>query len=154
MGYRWFDAKGIEPLFPFGHGLSYTRFAYSHIHVASSADDDDRSLLVDFDVKNTGGLAGAEVAQVYLRLPDAAGEPPRRLVAWDKLFLHPGQTKHVKLRIDSERLAYWNVAANAWATARGAYNVYVGSSSRDIRLHDEIRIGGRHSARQPENTKE
>ena len=143
MGYRWFDAKGIEPLFPFGHGLSYTRFAYSKIHVTFSNEERGRGLFVDFDVKNSGGFAGAEVAQVYLSLPEAAGEPPRRLVAWDKPFLRPGQTKHVKLRIGPERLAYWNVTANTWATSPGEYNIYVGSSSRDVRLHDKIQIKGR-----------
>lgn len=141
MGYRWFDAKGIEPLFPFGHGLSYTRFAYSHIEVTPEAADGARRFSVSFDVKNTGGRAGAEVAQVYLKLPDATGEPPKRLVGWDKLFLDPGQTRHVTVDVAPERLAYWNVASNDWAVAPGAYRVLVGSSSRDIRLQHDVRIG-------------
>jgi beta-glucosidase len=148
MGYRWFDAKGIEPLFPFGHGLSYTRFGYSHIsaHISAhlsahtSGKGDDRGISVSFDVKNTGDRSGAEVAQVYLELPASTGEPPRRLVGWDKLSLHPGQTRRVSLDIEPERLAYWNVATHAWAIAPGTYKIFVGSSSRDIRLHDEVHI--------------
>jgi beta-glucosidase len=143
MGYRWFDAKGIEPLFPFGHGLSYTHFKYSHLQVTPEAADGDRRLSVSFEVENTGGRAGAEVAQVYLKLPDSTGEPPKRLVGWDKVFLAPGQTKHVRVKVDPERLAYWNIAANAWAVAPGQYKVFVGSSSRDIRLQDDVRIGRR-----------
>jgi beta-glucosidase len=140
VGYRWFDAKAIEPLFPFGHGLSYTRFAYSHLRAAPSGKADDRGISISFDVRNTGERAGAEVAQVYLALPASTGEPPRRLVAWDKLSLRPGQSRRVALQIDAERLAYWNVATSSWAIAPGTYQIYVGSSSRDIRLHDEIRL--------------
>ena len=140
VGYRWFDARGIEPLFPFGHGLSYTRFAYSHLEVTPAAGDGDRGLSVSFDVKNTGDRAGAEVAQVYLRLPSSTGEPPKRLVGWDKLLLHPGETRHVRVKVDRERLAYWNVAASDWAIAAGPYTVYVGSSSRDLRLQGDLRI--------------
>ena len=143
MGYRWFDARAIEPLFPFGHGLSYTRFAYSHLEVTPMGKDGDRGLLVSFDVRNSGDRAGAEVAQVYLKLPDSTGEPPKRLVGWDKLVLRPGQTKHVRVKLAPERLAYWNIAANTWATASGQYKIFVGSSSRDLRLQDNVRIGRR-----------
>ena len=141
MGYRWYDARGIGPLFPFGHGLSYTHFTYSHLEVTPTTSDGDRGLKVSFDVKNAGERAGAEVAQVYLKLPDSTGEPPKRLVGWDKLVLRPGQTKRVTVRLAPERLAYWNVASNGWATASGQYKIYVGSSSRDVRLQDDARIG-------------
>jgi beta-glucosidase len=143
MGYRWFDARGIEPLFPFGHGLSYTSFAYSHISTGSPRDAADHGISVSFEVRNTGDRSGAEVAQVYLALPASTGEPPRRLVAWDKLSLQPGQTRRVSLQIAPERLAYWNVASHAWAIAPGSYKVFVGSSSRDIRLHDEVHVAAR-----------
>jgi beta-glucosidase len=124
--------------------LSYTRFAYSRIEVTPTAADGDRGLWLSFDVKNSGERAGAEVAQVYLKLPDSTGEPPKRLVAWEKLVLRPGQTKHVRVKLASERLAYWNVATNAWAIASGQYRIYVGSSSRDIRLQADARIERRH----------
>jgi beta-glucosidase len=143
MGYRWFDTRSIEPLFPFGHGLSYTSFAYSHIATGSPRDAAEHGISVSFDVRNTGDRSGAEVAQVYLELPASTGEPPRRLVAWDKLSLQPGQTRRVSLQIAPERLAYWNVASHAWAIAPGTYRVFVGSSSRDIRLHDEVHVTAR-----------
>jgi beta-glucosidase len=143
IGYRWFDARKIEPLFAFGHGLSYTRFAYSHLQATPVAGDGDRGLWVSFDVKNSGERAGAEVAQVYLKLPDSTGEPPRRLAGWDKVSLRPGQTRHVRLKLAPERLAYWNVATGDWAIAPGQYQIYVGSSSRDIRLQDGVHIGRR-----------
>ena len=143
IGYRWFDARNLEPLFPFGHGLSYTRFAYSHLQVTPADGDGDHGLWVSFDVKNSGERAGAEVAQVYLKLPDSTGEPPRRLVGWDKVSLRPGQTRRVRVKLAPERLAYWNVATGDWATAAGQYKIYVGSSSRDIRLQDDVHIGRR-----------
>ncbi|HEY0476629.1 MAG TPA: glycoside hydrolase family 3 C-terminal domain-containing protein [Kofleriaceae bacterium] len=143
IGYRWFDARNIEPLFPFGHGLSYTRFAYSHLQVTPVAGDGDRGLWVSFDVKNTGERTGAEVAQVYLKLPDSTGEPPRRLAGWDKLSLRPGQTRRVRVKLAPERLAYWNVATGDWAIAAGPYQISVGASSRDLRLHDDVHIGRR-----------
>jgi beta-glucosidase len=143
IGYRWFDARNIEPLFPFGHGLSYTRFAYSRLQVTPVAGDGDRGLWVSFDVKNTGERTGAEVAQVYLKLPDSTGEPPRRLAGWEKLSLRPGQTRRVRVKLAPERLAYWNVATGDWAIAAGEYQISVGASSRDLRLHDDVHIGRR-----------
>jgi beta-glucosidase len=135
IGYRWFDAKGIEPLFPFGHGLSYTTFAYSDLDV----DSRGRSH-VSFKLRNAGRMPGAEVAQVYLGLPTSTGEPPKRLVGWTKVYLEPGETKHVTVKLQPERFAYWNVAANDWTVAAGDYKVYVGSSSRDIRLIETLRV--------------
>jgi beta-glucosidase len=124
-GYKWFDARNITPQFPFGFGLSYTTFSISN--PAVSGRD------VSFDVANTGPVPGAEVAQVYLGLPPSTGEPPKRLVAWTKVFLQPGAQQHVTLPIDetdsSHPMSYWDVDANAWRTAPGDYTVYVGNSS-------------------------
>jgi beta-glucosidase len=111
--------------------------------VTPVAGDGDRGLWVSFDVKNTGERTGAEVAQVYLKLPDSTGEPPRRLAGWDKLSLRPGQTRRVRVKLAPERLAYWNVATGDWAIAAGPYQISVGASSRDLRLHDDVHIGRR-----------
>ena len=123
-GYKWFDANNITPQFPFGFGLSYTTFSFSNLAVAGRQ--------VAFDVTNTGQAAGAEVAQVYLTLP-AAGEPPKRLVAWQKVYLQPGAQQHIAIAIDendsSHPMSYWDVTANSWRTAPGDYSVYVGDSS-------------------------
>ena len=144
VGYRGYDQFGIEPLFPFGHGLSYTSFAYSQLQVEPEATDDTRPIQVKFALANTGTRAGAEIAQVYLGLPASTGEPPKRLVGWSKVELEPGETRQVNATVDpnsvSRPLSYWNVAVNGWEIASGEYQVYVGASSRDIRLAGTVHI--------------
>lgn len=130
VGYRWFDAKNTTPLFPFGHGLSYTSFAYSGFKLASDGSS------VSFTLRNSGSRAGSEVAQVYLGLPSSLGEPPKRLVAWKKVALNAGASQLVTIPIERDRLAYWDTASAGWKVAAGDYRFQVGSSSRDIRLQD------------------
>ncbi len=144
VGYRGYDQFGIEPLFPFGHGLSYTSFAYDQLHVEPETIEDTRPIRVSFEVTNTGARAGAEVAQIYLGLPASTGEPPKRLVGWAKVELEPSETEEVTVTLDpkatSHPLSYWNVKTNGWETASGDYQVYVGTSSRDIRLTGTLRV--------------
>jgi beta-glucosidase len=128
MGYRWFDANGIEPLFPFGHGLSYTNFSYSSPVVTKSQNGD---VSIRFVLKNDGARSGAEVAQVYATLPATAGEPPKRLVGWKKVQLQPGEAQQVTLTIKGERLAIWDSATGKAVVVPGAYGFRVGGSSRD-----------------------
>jgi beta-glucosidase len=129
VGYKWYDAGGISPQFPFGFGLSYTTFAYSNLNV-TPADAPE----VTFTVKNTGTRAGAEVAQVYVTLPEAAGEPFKRLVAWERVPLAAGESKAVTLTLDSHYLSIFNDDQNAWELVAGSYKVQVGGSSRDMPL--------------------
>jgi beta-glucosidase len=126
MGYRWYDAKGIEPLFPFGHGLSYTTFTYSGLTVSLGANGE---ATVKFSLKNTGSRAGSEVAQVYAGLPAAAGTPPQRLVAWKKETLAAGESKQITLTVPAARFAIWD---NAWKVPAGSAKIRVGGSSRDL----------------------
>jgi beta-glucosidase len=144
VGYRGYDRFGIEPLFPFGHGLSYTSFAYSQLHVDPETTDGTRPIQVNFTITNTGTRAGAEIAQVYLGLPASTGEPPRRLVGWAKVELEPGETRQVTVALDpnatSRPLSYWDMSTNGWEIASGDYTVYVGASSRDIRLTSTLRL--------------
>jgi len=135
VGYRWYDAANKEPLFPFGFGLSYTTFSYSQLKVASG-----KSVEVSFSVKNTGLRAGAEVAQVYLGLPASAGEPPKRLVAWEKAQLDPGQSRSVTLLLEPQLMSVFNVVNNAWELIPGDYLVYAGGSSRHTPLTATLRI--------------
>lgn len=128
MGYRWYDSQNITPLFPFGHGLSYTSFGYSGITTTANADG---TATVGFTVKNTGVRAGAEVAQVYAALPSSAGEPPKRLVAWQKVQLAAGESKTVNINISTARMAVWNSTTHQWNTPSGSYTFFVGGSSRD-----------------------
>jgi beta-glucosidase len=143
-GYRGYDQCGIEPLFPFGYGLSYTSFAYAQLQVEPETTDGTRTVQVNCTVTNTGGCVGAEIAQVYLGLPASTGEPPKRLVGWAKVELAPGETKEITVTLDpnatSHPLSYWNVDTHDWETASGDYQVYVGASSRDIRLTGILRV--------------
>jgi beta-glucosidase len=135
VGYRWFDDKGIQPLFPFGYGLSYTTFSYSNLSVVSAASSGDHAT-VGFDVTNTGKVAGAEVAQLYVGAPavNPVNEPLKQLRGYSKVTLQPGQTTHVSLPVTSRAVSYWDVSAHAWKTEPGCHPLLVGSSSRDIQL--------------------
>ncbi|TPQ47660.1 glycosyl hydrolase [Burkholderia ubonensis] len=129
MGYRWYDAHNIAPLFEFGHGLSYTHFAYSGLSVSRQPDG---SLNVAFTVRNDGRVAGTETPQVYLGVP-YKDEPPKRLVGWDKVRLNPGDARRVSITVTPRMQSVWDTSHNGWRyVARGT--VYVGASSRDIRL--------------------
>jgi beta-glucosidase len=132
VGYRYFDANHIQPLFEFGRGLSYTTFSYSNLVVGGTGS-------VDFDVTNSGGLAGAEAAQVYIGMPSSAvPEPPQQLKGFQKVMLQPGQTGHVHLDLDQRAFSYWDVNSHSWLVASGTYRILVGSSSRDIRLQGQV----------------
>lgn len=135
VGYKWYEARGIKPLFPFGYGLSYTRFSFSDLKIKPSSTTRASEVRVSFDVKNDGSRAGAEVAEVYLGLPETTDEPPKRLVGWAKVNLAPGQTRTVTVSIDpqsaSHPLSFWNAPENRWATANGTYKVFVGDSSQN-----------------------
>jgi beta-glucosidase len=136
VGYRWYDAQGEDPLFPFGYGLSYTRFAFSHLAVTPARG----RVTVGVDVTNTGSRSGAEVAQVYLTFPAAAGEPPRQLKGFAKVYLRPGERRHVRLTLDQRAFAIWDSAAQNWTTLAGRYRVSVGDSSRDLPLSAPVNI--------------
>lgn len=129
VGYKWYDAEHKDPLFPFGFGLSYTRFQYSNLKVRTG-----KVVVVSFDVANTGARTGGEVAQVYLGMPENAGEPPKRLVGWEKVHLGAGEMRQVQLTIDPRMLAIFDVGANDWHVLPGEYKLFVGASSRDLPL--------------------
>jgi beta-glucosidase len=126
VGYKWFDAEKKEPLFAFGHGLSYTTFAYSGLKAGVDS--------VTFTVRNTGRRAGAEVAQVYVGLPESAQEPPKRLVAWEKIQLNPGESKTVTLKLEPKLLSIFNEQKDDWELLSGQYKFFVGGSSRNTPL--------------------
>ena len=129
VGYKWYDAEGKQPLFPFGYGLSYTSYSYSNLNVKPG-----QSPAVTFTIKNTGARAGAEIAQAYVELPQTAGEPFKRLVAWDKVQLAPGEAKTVTLTLDPHYLSIFDADKDEWEIVPGAYTVLVGGSSRETPL--------------------
>jgi beta-glucosidase len=134
VGYRWHAAEGIDPLFEFGHGLSYTEFSYDKVSVTPKSTSGDKEIRVRFKLTNTGDVAGTEVAQVYLELPDSTGEPSKRLIGWERVTLEPGEHRNVQVTLSAQDLAdmhlleYWDTASSSWTTAPGTYTVTVGSS--------------------------
>ncbi len=135
VGYRWYDAHKVTPLFPFGYGLSYTSFAYSHLRIARSK----AHLAVSFIVKNTGSHAGAEVAQLYVDDPTAAGEPPKQLQGYQRVYLRAGKSARLTIALTRRSFSVWDTASQSWKTTPGLYRILVGASSRDIRLRGFVR---------------
>jgi beta-glucosidase len=133
VGYKWYDAENKPVLFPFGYGLSYTSYEYSDLKVTSGQEP-----TVSFTVKNAGTRAGAEIAEVYVALPAAAGEPPKRLAGWSKLQLKAGESREVSVAINPRELSIFDESGNAWKQLPGHYTFMVGGSSQDLPLKQEI----------------
>lgn len=137
VGYRGYDKNSTEPLFPFGHGLSYSQFDYSDLRVSPKGPDDRYE--VCFKITNAGDRAGAEVAQLYVHPIDPQIERPlKELKGFAKVPLESGETKEVTLSLDRNALAYFNPAHRRWEADPGVYELEVGASSRDIRLTQRI----------------
>jgi beta-glucosidase len=135
VGYRYYDQHHQTPLFPFGYGLSYTSFSLDHLKLTPLAGGGFRTTV---RVRNTGRLAGAEVVQAYLQFPAAAGEPPRALKAFAKVFLPPGRTRTVQLDLARSSFEVYDAAHGTWAVAPGRYRLYIGTSSRDLPLSAQL----------------
>jgi beta-glucosidase len=135
VGYKWYDAENKPVLFPFGHGFSYTSYRYSDLKVNSGAKP-----TVTFTVANTGQRDGVEVAQVYATLPDAAQEPPKRLVGWSKVKLKAGESRDVTVAIDPQYLTIFEEATNSWKQVPGQYTFAVGGSSKDLPLKQQVAL--------------
>jgi len=133
VGYKWYDAEKKPVLFPFGFGLSYTTYAYSDLSVKAGENTQ-----VSFTVKNTGRRAGTEIAQIYVSLPDAAGEPPKRLIGWTRIELRPGEAKQVSVPIAPDRLTVYDEVSDTWKLLPGTYTVRVGGSSQDLPLQQTM----------------
>src|SRR3954452_19234956 len=140
VGYRWYDAKNITPLFPFGYGLSYTTFDERAMKIAASRDA--TAATVSFDVVNTGARPGAEGPQLYITDPSASDEPPKQLKGFTKLTLDPGETRRVSLPLDFRSFAHYDTTVGDWRVTPGCYDVLVVRSSRDVPLKETVSVGG------------
>ena len=141
VGYRGYDQFGIEPQYPFGHGLSYTTFGYNNLRLSAIQISPNDELKISVDVTNTGQRAGHEVAQLYVRdIAASMARPPKELKGFAKVELVPGEMRTVTLTLGKESLAYWDDGQHAWVAEAGAFEVLIGSSSRDIRARAEFQL--------------
>lgn len=146
VGYRYYDKRAMGVLFPFGHGLSYTSFAYSDLKVSREILQDDEPLDVSITIENTGDVAGAEVVQLYLNYPQATVvRVPQELKGFAKIHLAPGEKRTVTLTLTPRSFAYYDVPAAAWLSENGPVEIRMGSSSRDIRLRHMIELQATHT---------
>jgi beta-glucosidase len=140
-GYTYFDRHGLEPLFPFGFGLSYTEYTYSNLSVSPPWTTPTGGVTVSLDVANTGDRAGEETVQVYIGYEGSAVDRHvKELKAFGKVHLNPGERKTLALEVDARDLAYYDPDTSRWKVEDMAYTVYVGASSRDIRLTGTFRV--------------
>ncbi len=151
VGYRGYEHNHVKPLFPFGYGLSYTTFQYSHLQVLPAAGISPGNYTTTFDVTNTGSRAGADVAQVYVSESDPkVPRPPQELKGFSRVELAPGETKHVSVPLNPRAFSYYDVGGKHWHADGGKYTVNVGRSSEDVVLHADVAIS---SAYDVENDK-
>jgi beta-glucosidase len=136
IDYRYFDAKEITPTFEFGFGLSYTSFKYSNLSINSV----NTTVLyqVEVTVTNTGGVDGHEVPQLYIGFPESTGEPPKVLRGFDRVWIEAGQSITVTFDLSPLEMSVWNVDTQQWEVPSGKFQVFVGASSRDIRLSGSL----------------
>lgn len=143
IGYRYYDKKEMDVLFPFGYGLSYTRFQYSDLRLDRAEMADTDTLTVTCRVKNVGGVPGAEAVQLYVRDEESSVRRPiRELKGFDKVFLAPGEEKELRFILDKRAFAYYEPKLHDWFVESGRFFVEIGASSRDIRLSGEVNVTG------------
>ena len=139
VGYRWYDSKNIAPLFPFGHGLSYTKFEYSDLKLSTDKMHQDGEIDVEVNLTNKGDREGIEVVQLYIHDIDASvPRPVKELKGFKKVSLKPGETKKVVLSLSPQDLAFWDVNTKKWKTEPGEFKILIGSSSIDIHLEEKV----------------
>jgi beta-glucosidase len=150
VGYRWYDANDLAPMFPFGFGLSYTKFAYSGLRLSSATVTGTQDVRVSATVKNVGSRAGSDVAQLYLGDPASTGEPPRQLEGFQRVNLAPGQSARVSFVITPQDTSWWSDTANGWTQTAGLYHLYLGDSSAlaNLPLRNAFQLTSTPGARQ------
>ena len=146
VGYRYYDTAKKDVLYPFGYGLSYTTFTYSDLKLSSDSIMDSDTLQVSLKVKNTGGVAGAEVVQLYVKdVESTIFRPEKELKGFTKVYLEPGEEKTVTMELNKRSFAYYNTTIGDWHVESGDFVIMVGASSRDIRLCQEVKVEGQEN---------
>jgi beta-glucosidase len=139
VGYRHFDTNDIEPLFPFGHGLSYTTFSYDNLKINSNSISKNEKITISCDITNSGKLEGAEIAQLYIQDVESSAERPiKELKRFKKINLNPSEKETISFELDKNELSFYSEKDNSWKVEPGKFNLFIGSSSRDIRLQGEF----------------
>jgi beta-glucosidase len=137
VGYKWYDKQNIKTLFPFGYGLSYTKFTYSNLKIQQDKDD----ILCTFNVQNSGNCSGAETAQCYVAYKGATEEEPlKTLQGFDKTLLAPDEDSQIQISLNRRNFSYWNTDKKEWEVKSGSYEIMIGSSAEDIHLQSEINL--------------
>jgi beta-glucosidase len=141
VGYRWYESKKIQPLYPFGYGLSYTTFDYSDLMLSKETMTDNDTLMVSFAIKNTGSRNGMETAQIYIEdVESSVPRPIKELKAFKKVELHNGESVMIQVELNKHAFAFWNPKTKDWYVEKGKFVIHVGAASNDIRLSKEIAI--------------
>jgi beta-glucosidase len=141
VGYRWYESKKIEPLYPFGFGLSYTSFGYGNVKFHPAKNTSDKSITVEFELSNTGKVAGAEIAQVYIwDVTASVPRPVKELKGFKKVYLQPGEKTTISLKLAPKDFAFYDVKTKQWVTEPGEYHIIVGSSSAQIQITQKISL--------------
>jgi beta-glucosidase len=141
VGYRYYDTKGIEPLFPFGYGLSYTNFEYMNLTISKKEISDNESVTVTVNVKNTGAVTGKEIVQLYVRdVESTVIRPEKELKGFEKVELQPGEEKEITFELDKKAFAYYNVDLKDWHVETGVFEILVGKSSAEILLKETVKV--------------
>jgi beta-glucosidase len=140
-GYRWYDQKEIGPLYPFGHGLSYSNFEYSNLQIDKEVFKKDDVVIVSFSITNSGDVAGMETAQLYIQdLESSVPRPHKELKGFQKVKLEPGQSETVSIKVCKKAFSFWNPKTGDWFAEKGNFKIVIGASSRDIRLEKVIEL--------------
>jgi beta-glucosidase len=141
VGYRGFDQKNVEPLFPFGHGLSYTKFDYSGLKITPAKVAAGKQVEVTMQVRNSGSRAGAEVVQLYLHdVKSSVDRPLKELKGFHRVALKPGESRSVSFTVDRAAMSFFSTAKDDWVAEPGEFQVWIGASSRDIRLKGSFEL--------------
>jgi len=141
VGYRWFDTKNITPEYPFGYGLSYTQFAITNVKSDRSSYGVKDTVSVTFSIANTGKVAGAEVAQLYMAQENpSVMRPAKELKGFQKVFVNAGESKQVTIKVPVSSLAFFSEKDGSWLLEKGTYQLMLGTSSRDIKANVAIQV--------------